>query len=178
MWAIIVIAVVVFLVIVGIVASAMRRRGLRSRFGPEYERTRREKGRFATTHELSSREKRVKDLNIVPLSSAARDRYAQHWQTVQASFVDRPVEAVREADGLVMSVLRERGYPMDNFDQRSADISVDHPHVVENYRAAHAISMANDQGQADTEDMRQAMVHYRALFEELLEDTTDERRVS
>jgi len=176
-WVIAVI-VVVALVVVAAIASAVRRRRLRSHFGPEYDRTRQERGRFGTTSELTQREKRRKQLDIVPLSSAARDRYAQEWQAVQTSFVDRPADAVREADGLVLRVLQERGYPMDNFEQRSADISVDHPHVVDNYRAAHAISMANDRDQADTEDLRQAMVHYRALFEELLGDAGDERRVS
>jgi hypothetical protein len=177
MWAIVVVAVVVFLVVVGFVASAVRRRALRARFGPEYERTRREKGRFGTASELSHRRNRRKQLDIVPLSSAARERYAVQWRSVQASFVDRPSGAVRDADALVMAVLQERGYPMDNFEQRSADISVDHPHVVDNYRTAHAISLANDRDQADTEDLRQAMVHYRALFEELLEDATPDRRV-
>jgi hypothetical protein len=102
---------------------------------------------------------------------------------VQARFVEKPGDAVREADVLVTSVMRDRGYPMDNFEQQSADVSVDHPRVVDNYRAAHAISMASDQEKATTEDLRQAMIHYRSLFDELLGETpaTDEtegRRVS
>jgi hypothetical protein len=107
-------------------------------------------------------------LNLRTLEPAARDRYMGSWRETQARFVDAPAEAVRSADGLVGQVMSERGYPMDNFDQRAADISVDHPDVVENYRAAHAISLANDHEQATTEDLRQAMVHYRSLFETLL----------
>ncbi len=169
-WAYVVIAVAVFLLIVGFVVSAMRRRGLRERFGPEYDR--------AKNSELRQREKRVDQLDIVPLSSVARQRYANQWQTVQTQFVDDPASAVRAADALVTTVMNERGYPMDTFDQRTADISVDHPRVAENYRAAHAISLASDNGQATTEDLRQAMVHYRTLFEELLGDEEPERRVS
>src|SRR5206468_4165261 len=125
--------------------------------------------------ELEARRKRRADLNIRSLSPQSRQRYTDSWQRTQAKFVDSPNAAVREADSLVLSVMRERGYPMDDFEQRSADISVDHPEVVENYRAAHGISMANDQGQASTEDLRQAMVHYRALFVELLEPEAEER---
>src|SRR5207249_880388 len=142
---------------------------MQSRFGPEYDRAVSETGsQRKATSELSQREKRRRERNIVPLSSAARERYSVQWQSVQARFVDQPSEAVGEADGLVMAVMQERGYPMESFDQRSADISVDHPRVVDNYRAAHGISLANQQGQASTEDLRQAMVHYRSLFDELL----------
>src|SRR5438445_11636612 len=179
MWLLVVIGVVVLALIVTVIASATRRRRRRSRFGPEYDRTREEKGRFGTTSELRGREKRRQELEIVELSGAARQRYTQQWQTVQTAFVDRPSDAVRDADGLVTTVMRERGYPIENFEQRSADVSVDHPNVVQNYRAAHAISLANGHARASTEDLRQAMVHYRALFEELLGDTdTRERRVS
>ena len=169
-WAYVVIAVVVFVVIVAVIGSAFRRRRLRGRFGPEYDR--------AKNSELRKREKRVDKLDIVPLSSVARQRYVGQWETVQTRFVDDPKSAVREADALVTTVMNERGYPMDNFDTRAADISVDHPNVVENYRAAHAISLAADHGQATTEDLRQAMVHYRTLFEELLGDEQPQRRVS
>ena len=104
------------------------------------------------------------------------------WRNTQAQFVDEPVEATREADRLITSVMRDRGYPVDDFEQRAADISVDHPQVVDDYRAAHAIAAANDRSEANTEDLRQALVHYRSLFEELLEDrhpdrsTTEEAR--
>jgi hypothetical protein len=148
-----------------------RSRHLKDRFGPEYERAVRERdGRRGAEQELASREKRRERLDIRDLTPEARRRYAASWQQAQARFVDHPSQAVREADDLVMGVMRDRGYPMENFDQQSADVSVDHPLVVENYRAAHAISLANDHDQAGTEDLRQAMVHYRALFQELLGD--------
>jgi hypothetical protein len=166
-WVIIVVAVIAVIALVAL--SAARRRKVQSRFGPEYGRAVEETGSSRrATSELRQREQRRKELNIVPLSPAARERHTEHWQMVQARFVDSPAGAVREADALVSSVMQERGYPMEDFDQRSADISVDYPHVVENYRAAHGISLANEQEQATTEDLRQAMVHYRSLFEELL----------
>jgi len=171
MWvAYLAIAGAVFLVIVAIVGTAVRRRRLRSKFGPEYDR--------AKNSELRQREKRVDGLDIVPLSAIARQRFSNQWELVQGRFVEDPAGAVREADGLVATVMNERGYPMDTFDQRSADISVDHPRVVENYRAAHAITLASEKEVASTEDLRQAMVHYRTLFEDLLDDATPERRVS
>src|SRR5207249_3861327 len=117
------------------------------------------------------RARRRDELDIRPVNSAARDRYLEEWRVVQARFVDAPAEAVRDADGLVGRVMGDMGYPMGDFEQRQADVSVDHPVVVENYRAAHAISVRNDGGSASTEDLRQAMVHYRALFEDLLGDT-------
>ena len=164
------IAVVIVVVIGAVVMSAWRRRRLRSRFGPEYDRARAERGRFGAASDLKGRQKRREELDIVPLSGAARERYTEQWQAVQARFVDDPSNAAREADGLVSTVMRERGYPVENFDQRSADVSVDHPHVVDNYRAAHAISLANEHGKASTEDLRQSLIHYRALFDELLGD--------
>src|SRR5438093_2829257 len=161
-WVWIVIAAVVLIVVIALVAAANRRRRLQSRFGPEYDRAVAESGKRGASSELRQREKRRQELDIQPLSPAARERYAQHWQAIQARFVDKPGDAVREADVLVAGVMRDRGYPMENFEQQSADISVDHPRVVDNYRAGHAISMASDQEQATTEDLRQAMVHYRA----------------
>src|SRR5204862_8220126 len=106
---------------------------------------------------------------------AARERYRAEWQAAQPRFVDEPAGAVTQADRLVIQVMSDRGYPMEDFEQRSADISVDHPHVVDDYRAAHAISMANEHGRASTEDLRQAMVHYRRLFEDLLEPRQEDR---
>jgi hypothetical protein len=133
-------------------------------------------GRRRAESELAERERRREYLEIVPLEPAARERYAEAWRDTQARFVDSPEQAIREADHLVTEVMRERGYPMEDFDQRAADVSVDHPNVTENYRAAHATSLANDQGEASTEDLRQAMVHYRALFVELLEQPGEEAR--
>jgi len=171
-WAIIAVAIV--LIVAGVVWSAWskRRSGmLRERFGPEYDRTVNQLGdRRRAESELDARRKRREQLDIRPLSAASRERYARQWRDAQARFVDDPAMAIKEADTLVIAVMRERGYPMENFDQRAADVSVDHPGVVQNYRAAHGISMANDQGRASTEDLRQAMVHYRSLFDELLHD--------
>jgi hypothetical protein len=173
-WAwIIIIAVVAVVVLAAIAATLGRRRQsehLQERFGPEYERSVADRGdQRAAERELTDRERKREKLDIVPLSADARSRYAESWRTVQARFVDDPSGAVVEADRLVTDVMRERGYPIDDFDQRAADISVDHPDVVENYRAAHEIYLTQEQGEAGTEDLRQAFVHYRALFEELLE---------
>jgi hypothetical protein len=118
---------------------------------------------------LRERIDRHEAFDLKPLAPATAQRYQDEWRGVQARFVDSPSDAIGQADGLVIMVMRERGYPMDDFETRSADISVDHPDVVQDYRAAHAISMANDQGRATTEDLRQAMVHYRSLFERLVE---------
>jgi hypothetical protein len=179
-WVWIVIAIAVVVIVGLLILSASRRSKLQSRFGPEYDRAVNESGRRGATAELRQRERRRRELDIVPLSAAARERYAQQWQVVQSRFVDQPGDAVREADVLVLSVMRDRGYPMEEFEQRSADISVDHPDLVDNYRAAHAISMAKDHEKASTEDLRQAMVHYRSLFDELLGEApaTQPRRVS
>jgi hypothetical protein len=150
-----------------------RRSHLRDRFGPEYDRMVESRdGRRGVESELAMREKRRSKLDIQPLDPKARDEYARRWRDTQTRFVDDPGPAVAEADDLVQSVMRERGYPVEDFSQREADLSVDHPTVMENYRAAHGISMAQSRGQATTEDLRQAMVHYRSLFEELLETGT------
>lgn len=172
-WIVIVIAVLLIALAAYVMASRRRTGALRERFGPEYDKTVGESGgRRAAESELKERVDRRQELDIRPLTSAAADRYAGEWRDVQARFVDSPGTAVGEADRLVIAVLRERGYPMDDFEQRAADISVDHADVVENYRAAHGLSLANDQNRASTEDLRQAMVHYRTLFERLLERET------
>jgi hypothetical protein len=174
-WAVIVIAaVVVVALVVWRAVAAKRTRALQGRFGPEYDRTLdRADGRKDAEAELAARAKRRDELDIRPLTTAARQRYLDDWQRVQARFVDDPSAAVQEADSLIQSVMRERGYPMDDFDQRAADISVDHPDVVENYREGHRLALSNATGDGTTEELRQAMVHYRALFDELLEDSAD-----
>jgi hypothetical protein len=170
-WILIVIAAVV---IVGAIAwsayNTRRRRGLQERFGDEYDRSVADapSRREAEAH-LSEREKRREELDIRPLDPSSRDRYASQWQNTQAAFVDDPEAAITDADSLIQQVMRERGYPVDDFEQRANDLSVDHPDVISNYRAAHGIARANDRNNASTEDLRTAMVHYRALFEELLE---------
>jgi hypothetical protein len=174
-WAWIVIVVVAALIVLGAIAAWMqqkKRTELKDRFGSEYDRTVSERGeRRAAEKELADRERKREQLDIVPLSADAQKKYAATWRDVQGQFVDDPADAVSEADRLVTDVMRDRGYPIDDFDQRAADISVDHPEVVENYRAAHAVYVkANDgNGGAGTEDLRQGFVHYRALFDELLE---------
>jgi hypothetical protein len=152
-----------------LVARKRRSRALEGRFGPEYARAVETAGKKSKAEaELEARARRVDQLTIRPLTEAERGRYAQMWHVAQERFVDSPAIAVGEADQLVTEVMRVRGYPMADFEQRAADVSVDHPHLVTNYRAAHAIALNTASQRASTEDLRQAMVHYRALFEELL----------
>jgi hypothetical protein len=170
-WVVIAVAVVVVvLAIVGLVVSRRRRSArLKEHFGPEYDRTVDELGEpRAAEAELAAREKKRKKLNIVELTPEARREHAELWQRVQTDFVDDPKDAVGRAERLVTRVMRERGYPIDDFDHRAADISVDHPDIVENYRSAHAIYQSQHNGDISTEDARQAFVHYRALFDRLL----------
>jgi hypothetical protein len=149
---------------------------LRQRFGPEYDRTVNELGsRGKAEAELEARQRRVARLDIVPLTVGEASRFQQAWTTVQARFVDDPKAAVIQADHLVYELMAKRGYPMGDFEARAADISVDYPGVVSNYRSARAIALADERGQADTELLRRAVVHYRALFDELLEVREPER---
>jgi hypothetical protein len=167
-----ILVVIVLLALLAFFAGRQRRsRKLQETFGPEYDRTVSETGdRRAAEAELLERTGRREGFDIVPLEPEARARYVEAWRNTQAQFVDEPAEATREADRLITSVMRDRGYPVDDFEQRAADLSVDHPQVVDDYRAAHAIAAANDRSEASTEDLRQALVHYRSLFEDLLED--------
>jgi hypothetical protein len=148
---------------------------LEKRFGNEYGRTVEEFGgsRGKAEAELRAREKRVEQLNIVPLAHADAVRFRDEWRALQARFVDNPQSAATEADHLVRDLMQKRGYPMGDFDSRAADISVHHPAVVEHYRAAHDIALRNREGKADTEALRQALIHYRALFADLLEVESD-----
>ena len=164
---IIVVAVIVIAIIVAIAWIGMRRRGLKSRFGPEYERVAEQTGsKWRADSELTSRQQRRQKLDIRPLEPQVAERYTQDWRQVQADFVDQPYEAVARADTLVTQVMRDRGYPMEDFEQHANDLSVDYPELVDNYRNAHAI--ATREKSANTEDLRKAMLHYRNLFEELL----------
>ncbi len=163
-------AVALCLLIAWSALAARRRRGLQESFGPEYDRTVADAPtRREAESKLAERRKQRELLDVEPLEPAARERYADEWHRTQEHFVDDPAEAVGQADRLIQEVMRERGYPVEDFDQRAADVSVDHPEVVSNYRAAHGISTANARGKASTEDLRTAMVHYRSLFAELLE---------
>ena len=142
---------------------------LRERFGPEYDRVVAEKGnRFKAEAELESVEKRVRSYPLTTLSAADRDRFQQSWRKVQATFVDDPSRALSEADQLLGTVMVARGYPPSDFENRAAEISVDHATVVEHYRAGHEIALRHAQRQATTEDLRKGMIHYRDLFEELM----------
>jgi hypothetical protein len=176
-WVVIaIVALVVIGVLVWFAMNKQRSGQLREVFGPEYDRTVEEsEDRKAAESELLERRKRVEEFDIRPLDPAERTRFASRWIAVQSRFVDDPKSTLGEADELVTEVMSERGYPMNDFDQRAADVSVDHPRVVEDYRAAHGISERVGSNDATTEDMRQALVHYRALFSELLEesDTSD-----
>jgi hypothetical protein len=152
-----------------------KRRGttadLRQKFGPEYDRAVLAHGSKAEA-KLVDREKRVEMLNIRDLDALEHERYSKQWQAVQSRFVDSPKGAIVEADDLVSSVMKVRGYPVADFDQRAADISVDHPRVVENYRSAHQIAIRAGKEGATTEELRTAMIHYRSLFEELVQVPT------
>jgi FtsZ-interacting cell division protein ZipA len=171
LWLLIVVAaiVVVSLIVVGAMRSR-RSAALRDRFGPEYERRVSERGdRKATEAELRQVAKRRESLEIRQLSDASRARFSERWQMVQSDFVDQPDRAVAEADALVAEVMRQRGYPVDDFEDRYDMVAVDHPAVAEHYRAAHATFLRNDERMASTDDLRQALLHYRRLFDELLE---------
>jgi hypothetical protein len=163
--------VVVALALVAVwVMQRRRRERLERRFGPEYERAiHQHDDPRAAVRELEARERRVAGLDIKPLAPDAAASFTAAWRTVQTRFVDDPRGAVTDADRLVGEVMRARGYPMGDFEQRAADISVDHPQVVANYRAARGIAERHARGEAGTEDLRQALVHYRALFADLLE---------
>ena len=169
-----IVLVIVLLVVIGAVAWILmqRRRSeeLRERFGPEYQRAVDELGDPQRAEsELAAREKRVEKFDIRPLTAQEHQRFTQAWRSAQSHFVDEPTATIKQAERLVTDLMRTRGYPIADFDQRAADISVGHPNVVENYRAARAIAIANEREAASTEQLRQAMVHYRALFEDLLE---------
>jgi hypothetical protein len=168
----IVIAIIVAVVLIALaigVWMAIRRRHLRERFGPEYDRTvEAEASRKAAERDLRAREQRHDDLDLKPLASTARQQYAQDWNSVQEHFVDRPQEAVGEADQLVTRLMKERGYPTEGYEQQVKDLSVEHGRTLEHYRAAHEVNARAGGQRTTTEELRGAMVHYRALFDDLL----------
>ncbi|HEY3735754.1 MAG TPA: hypothetical protein VGL63_17760 [Streptosporangiaceae bacterium] len=172
---VIVVVVIVIVALAAVGMAAARRRRLQKRFGPEYERVvgERQSQRKAEA-ELASRERRVKGLNIRPLSTSARDGYAARWTAVQERFVDQPRDAVAEAQILVTEVMNERGYPTEEHDQMLADLSVKHASTLEHYRSAHEISQNAEAGNVSTEELRQAMVRYRVLFSDLLGEPDDQ----
>jgi hypothetical protein len=168
-----------FLVIGGLLAMAVTRfqrsRRLRERFGPEYERVINEAGdKRKAESELEARLAHVEALDIRPLTAEEINRFSLDWQSTQAEFVDEPLDAVRKADQLIREVMKNRGYPVEDFEQRAADISVDYPDLVTDYRGLHMIAIKEADDEVSTEEMRQAMVHGRALFEELVRKETPE----
>jgi hypothetical protein len=170
-WIVIAVAAIVALSAAAFAAMHPRRRAqLQKGFGAEYDRTLAEApSRREAEAELQERQERYEEFELRPLSREARGRYRRQWQAAQARFVDDPDGAIGEADSLIEQVMSERGYPVDEFDQRAADLSVEHGDVIENYRTAHAISRRSVHGMASTEDQRQAFVQYRVLFEGLVE---------
>lgn len=172
------IAVGAIVAVIGFLTVRKRRSlMLRKRFGPEYDRVVKEQGNIHRGEDvLQFREKRREKLQVVPLSLSDRSGFENRWIAVQSQFVDDPRGSVSLADQLVNEVMCSRGYPVGDFEQRAADISVDHPVVVENYRAAHDIALRHSRGEASTEELRKAMIHYRSLFDELLGDSLPERK--
>ena len=170
----IIVLVILVLAVIGVAAwYFMRQRKstqLRGRFGPEYEdAVRRHGDRARAETDLERRAKRVERFEIRPLSEESREHFAGAWKRNQANFVDDPASSITEADNLVCEAMKMRGYPMGEFELRAEDLSVDHPHVVRNYRAAHEIAMRHSRGETTTEDLRRALIHYRELFAELLQ---------
>jgi hypothetical protein len=175
-----IIVIAVLAVGIGILFVLRKRKtdGLKKRFGPEYDRAVKETGNSRKAESvLGAREKRVEKFHVVTLNSAQRERFASLWKAAQARFVDSPKAAIEDADRLVAEVMKARGYPVGDFEQRAADISVDHPRVVDNYRKAHAIAVRSEKEGGTTEDMRTAMVYYRTLFEDLLESPVTQQHV-
>lgn len=167
--AIIIVIVIVVAAVVIVALAAARRRRLQQRFGPEYDRVVGERGsHLKAESELAGRERRIRSLEIRPLSDTARANYASSWRTIQEQFVDQPGNSVVKAQVLVTTVMKDRGYPIEGHDQMLADLSVEHARTLEQYRLAHTISQSAAHGQASTEDLRQAMIKYRALFGDLL----------
>jgi hypothetical protein len=162
---------ITLITVIWLSVSNRRTKQLKSRFGPEYRRVARSEGSAAQAEQvLLQREKRMEKLDIKPLTEKQKHEFADAWEHAQAEFVDDPTAAVTHADVLVQEVMNVRGYPVADFDQRVADVSVDHPAVAQNYRLAHKIAERNEQGEVAMEKLREAMLHYRALFADLLHD--------
>src|SRR5579859_302688 len=169
--------IVVAVIVLAVIAVALwairqkqRSQELRQHYGSEYDRAVQQYGAPGTAEKaLEEREKRVESLDIRPLSETDRTRFSEQWRVIQARFVDDPVGAVDQADQIIGEVMQVRGYPVTDFEQRAADVSVEHPNVVSNYRAAHAIALRAKRGEASTDELRTALIHFRALFQELLE---------
>jgi hypothetical protein len=173
----VIVVMVVIAALVFLLARKQRSRRLRERFGPEYDRVVKKEGEVKRAEGvLEIRAKRRQKFEIRPLEPAVCSALTERWRTVQRQFVDDPKGSVSQADQLVSEVMKGRGYPMADFEQRADDLSVDHPVFVENYRVAHDIALRHSKGKASTEDLRKAMVHYRSLFDELLSPSIPERK--
>jgi hypothetical protein len=179
-WVVVIIVVAVVVVIGAVawlVSQEMKRKRLRENFGPEYERTVSDhENPRAAQRELAAREKRHAELDIRPLTPSAQERYSHQWALIQEQFVDRPAGAVTEADRVLEALMAERGYPTDGYDQQLADLSVKHSRTLEHYRTAHETMRGHERTQASTEELRDAMVHYRTVFEDLLTDGEENAR--
>jgi type II secretory pathway pseudopilin PulG len=172
-----IVAVVAVIVVAAILNKRRSSRALKARFGSEYLRAMDEAGSQGKAEAaLRSRQKRVSHFDIRPLTPSARDGFASNWLAIQSDFVEHPELALTKAESLLDEVMRARGYPVEDFEQRSADLSVDHPEVVQNYRAGRDIAARQSGGRVSTEELRQAMIHYRALFEELVGEVDDVAR--
>ena len=168
-WVVIAVAIVAVVIVAWMAYDRRRSHDLQTRFGPEYDRTMERAGeRRAAEGELLRRRARHDALDIHPLDDRSTRRSADAWRVIQARFVDEPETAFNDADSLVLAVMRDQGYPMDDFQQRADDLSVEHADVVEHYRAARRVALALERGRAQTEDLRRGMVHYRSLFQDLL----------
>jgi hypothetical protein len=168
-WVLVVVVLAVIAVAAWLFYQKRRTEQLRSHFGSEYDRAVQQYGtRTVAEQQLAEREKRIESLDIRPLPDPDRNRYLNEWQSIQALFVDDPPSAVREADRIIGDVMRQRGYPMADFDQRAADLSVKYPQVVDDYRLAHETAVRSANGNASTDDLRDALVRYRSLFQSLL----------
>ena len=172
---IIAVAVIALLIVIWAVMRKRRTVVLRENFGPEYDRVVKQHGATRAEAVLEERQKRVEKFSLRTLTVDERERFITEWRFIQSRFVDNPTDAVNEADRLVTGLMQFRGYPMTDFEQRAADISVHYPRVVDNYRAAHEVALRHQRGEASTEDLRSSMIYYRTLFDELLE--TDSVRV-
>jgi len=169
LWVVIAIAVVVVIALVAVGARKRRTAMLRGRFGPEYDRAVQNRDdRRAAEADLRGREKRRAQFDVKPLPEATRLRFAAEWRDVQENFVEEPAQATTAADALITRVMEARGYPMEDFEAQAELVSVDHPDTVENYRFAHAVGQRSQTEQVSTEDLREALLRYRSLFEELL----------
>lgn len=174
---VIVVVLVVLAAIAVLLKFMMQRKRLRSKFGPEYERALERNGsRMAAERELAEREREHAKLELRTLDDATRDKYTRSWTLVQERFVDEPNEAVSQADELVTDLMAERGYPTEGFERREKLLSVGHARTLDHYREAHSISERRERGEASTEDLRTAMVHYRTVFEDLLADDREGAR--